>query len=68
MSTKSKTITEKISELDQMLEWFDSDDFVLEQATEQYKKAEALAAEISTDLTTMKNDVRVLEDAFDRET
>lgn len=56
------TIAEKIAELDKSVEWFYSEDFVIDQALNQYKTASNLADEISRDLEQLKNEVEVLED------
>ena len=58
----SPTITEKIAQLDQSIEWFYGDDFSLEQALDKYQSAAALAQDIKQDLAELKNKVEVLED------
>lgn len=67
--TKSndKTIQQKIIELDGLVAWFDSDDFVLETALEKFKTAETLAEEIEKDLAALKNDIQVVKQKFDSE-
>ena len=51
MSSKNeKTINQKIEELRQMVAWFESDDFDIEQAIERYQAAEKLASDIEKDL------------------
>lgn len=67
--TKSndKTIQQKIIELDGLVVWFDSDDFVLETALEKFKTAETLAEEIEKDLAALKNDIQVVKQKFDSE-
>ena len=67
MSTKNKTIQEKMTELDQLVAWFDSDMFELEEALEKFKQAEALAADIEKDLQSLKNDVNIIKKKFDSE-
>lgn len=56
------TITEKLTQLDQAVEWFYSDDFSLDQALDKYQAAINLAKEAERDLAEMKNKVEVLED------
>lgn len=56
------TITEKLAQLDQAVEWFYSDDFSLDQALDKYQSAVKLAQETEKDLAGMKNKVEVLED------
>ncbi len=59
---KTKSITQKIAELDKQVEWFYSDDFSLDRALSQYKTASQLASEIEQDLSELKNQVEILED------
>lgn len=66
MSKASKTIKEKMAELDTYVEWFESDEFELEKAVDTFKKAEVLAKEIEVDLATIKNDIVVLKESFDK--
>lgn len=66
MSDK-KTISEKIKELDEMTNWFYSDDFKLDEATERYKKAMELAKEIEEDLKELKNKIEIIEQDFTKE-
>lgn len=65
MSEKNKTIQERMDELQQVLSWFDSDDFKLEDASEKYAAASKLAEGIEKDLLTLKNDVQVLKQKFE---
>jgi exonuclease VII small subunit len=67
MTKNDKTIQDKITELDAMVAWFDSDEFTLEEALEKFKAAELLAGNIETDLTALKNDVQVIKQKFDTE-
>lgn len=64
MTKNNPTIQQKIEQLDQLVAWFDSDEFSLESATEMFKKAEALASEIEQDLTNLKNEVEVVKASF----
>lgn len=68
MSQESKTIQQKTAELDELIAWFNSDDFVLEAAIDRFKEAEKLAAEIEKDLASMQNDIRIVKEKFDAET
>lgn len=67
MSEKTKqTITQKTASLDELIAWFNSDEFELEQAVEKFKQAESLAAEIEKDLLSLKNDITIVKEKFDR--
>lgn len=62
----AKNISEKIDELKSGVEWFYSDDFKLEDASEKYKAMTELAKEIEKDLTELKNDIKVIEEDFSK--
>lgn len=63
---ENKSLNEKIAELDKKVEWFYSDDFKLEEATENYKVAAELAREIEKDLAELKNEIEVLAEDFSK--
>lgn len=68
MSNKSnESIKDKTSRLDELVAWFDSDEFELEKALDKFKQAESLAAEIEQDLSQLKNDIEVVKQRFDQE-
>lgn len=58
------SITEKITKLNQSVEWFYGDDFALDQATEKYKSATALAKDILKDLDELKNEIKIIDESF----
>lgn len=62
----AKNISEKIDELKAGVEWFYSDDFKLEQASEKYKELTALAKNINSELEEMKNDIKVIQEDFSK--
>ncbi|MDO4508086.1 MAG: hypothetical protein Q4B65_01735 [Candidatus Saccharibacteria bacterium] len=63
---ENKSLNQKIEELDRKVEWFYSDDFKLEEATEKYKDAAELAKEIECDLLNLKNEIEVLAEDFSK--
>ena len=65
MSTK-KAISQKIQDLEAMVEWFYSDEFALDDAQEKYKSAMNMAKEIETDLADLKNKIEVIDKDFSR--
>ncbi len=67
MSKAKPSITQKMKELDELLTWFDSDDFELEKAVDTYKQAEELVRAIENDLMEVKNTISVVSERFDRE-
>lgn len=64
MSEKNKTIAEKTAKLNELVAWFEGDDFVLEEALEKYAEAEKLAAEIEGDLKALKNNIETVKAKF----
>jgi len=67
MSGTNKNLQEKMDELNELIAWFNSDEFALESAIDRFKKAEALATDIEKDLASFKNDITVLKQKFDSE-
>lgn len=66
MSEKSKkTVSQKITELGELVAWFEGDAFVLEAATERFEAAQHLADEIEQDLANLKNEIVVVQQKFD---
>lgn len=65
VSQKNNSITQQLAKLDEIVAWFESDDFELEQAMAKYKEAEALSQEIETELSELKNEITVLKQKFD---
>jgi len=68
MSDKSsETVTKKLARLGELVAWFESDEFVLEEAIERFKEAQKLADEVEADLSKLKNEITVLKKKFDEE-
>lgn len=62
----AKNVSEKISELKTGVDWFYSDDFTLEEASDRYKALTNLAKEIEKDLAEMKNEINVIAEDFSK--
>ncbi len=56
------TINQKISQLDQAVDWFYGEDFNLDQALIKYQNAIQLTEDIKNDLEQLKNQVEVIAD------
>jgi len=63
----TKTLAEKRHELDELLAWFEGEDFELEQALEKFDTASKIADDITAELETYKNKITVLKQRFDQE-
>ncbi|MFY9487337.1 MAG: exodeoxyribonuclease VII small subunit [Solirubrobacterales bacterium] len=63
--TKNNTIKEKLSELDELVTWFEQDDIEIDQALAKFEEAEKLADDIGKELKTAKNKIEVIKKKFD---
>ena len=63
---ETKTLSEKIKDLESQIDWFYSDEFELEKATEKYKEATKLAQELQKDLNDLQNEIEVLKEDFSK--
>lgn len=63
--TKNNTIKEKLSELDELVTWFEQEDIEIDQALAKFEEAEKLADEIGKELKTAKNKIEVIKKKFD---
>lgn len=61
----TKTLQEKMDELNRLVEFFDSDKFDLEEALAKYKEAEKLSEDIRKTLEELQNEITVLKERFD---
>lgn len=60
------SISKRIDELKQKVDWFYGDDFNLDGAQEKYKEAIDLAKKIEDDLNNLKNEISIIEKSFDK--
>ena len=60
----NRSLREQMEQLEEILAWFDSDEFELEAAVERYQQAARVAGQIDQRLTEIKNKVTIItEDA-----
>ena len=64
MSNNEKTTNQKLSELHELVAWFENDTFELEEALEKFEQGTQLAAAIKKDLSDMENKITVLKEKF----
>lgn len=62
--SEKETINQKIDRLNKNVEWFYGEDFSLDEAEENFKKAISLSKEIESELEKMKNEIEVLAEDF----
>ena len=60
-----KKISERMEELEQKLQWFNGNEFTLDEAAERYAKVERLVAEAETVLREAQNRVEIIKKKFD---
>ncbi len=66
MADTKKNISDKIADLKNGVDWFYSDDFKIDDASEKYRDLTKLAKEIEEDLAKMKNEIKVIEEDFSK--
>lgn len=58
------TIAEKMQQLEELLQWFESEEITVEEAVEKYEKALKLSKELEAQLKEAKNQVEVIKKKF----
>lgn len=56
----NRSLREQMEQLEEILAWFDSDEFELEAAVERYQQAAHVAEQIDQRLTEIKNKVTII--------
>lgn len=59
MTSKNKTIEERIAALEQAVAWFESDEFTLGEAVERYQQVQQQAAAIQAELAKLRHTITV---------
>lgn len=68
MSDKNNTtIATKLAQLDELVAWFEGDEFDLEQALEKFAEAESLTKAIQEELGEFKNKINLIKHDFGNE-
>lgn len=67
MSKNDQTISQRIARLDELVAWFEGDDFEIEKAFDKFELAEELATSIEQELSQYKNQINLLKQKFDQE-
>lgn len=67
MSAKSnQSIQEKMKQLEELVEWFESDDVDIDEALKNYEKAMKLASELENEIKSAKNEFAKIKKSFDK--
>lgn len=59
-----KLLSEQLRELDELIAWFDQDDFDLDEALKKFDEGVKLTAEIEERLKKLENKITVLREKF----
>ena len=62
---KSVSISKRMEELEEKMNWFKGDEFTLDEAAERYAEVEKMADEIEEILMEMQNSVELIQKKFD---
>lgn len=68
MTSDKQSVQDKMQELDELVGWFQGDEFQLEDAKAKLEKAARLADGIEKDLTSLTNDINELKKSFQTDT
>ena len=61
----SVSISKRMEELEEKMNWFKGDEFTLDEAAERYAEVEKMAGEIEEILMEMQNSVELIQKRFD---
>lgn len=64
MSTNKKSVEAKIDELEQLLDWFESNEVTVDSALEKYERAGQITSELEDELKKAKNQVEVIKEKY----
>ena len=62
---KSVSVSKRMEELEEKMNWFKGDEFTLDEAAERYAEVEKMADEIEEILMEMQNSVELIQKRFD---
>ncbi|MBP7760488.1 exodeoxyribonuclease VII small subunit [Candidatus Saccharibacteria bacterium] len=61
------TLSQQLAKLDEIVVWFEQDDFDMEAAIAKFEEGSALAESIRAKLATLENNITVLKQKFESE-
>ena len=62
-----KSITEKLGEIDELVAWFSSAEFDIDEALVKYEELAKLSEEVKKDLDQLENKITVIRQKFEEE-
>lgn len=60
-----ESLSEQFKKLDELVNWFEQDDFDIEEALQKFEESSEIANLIKTKLSTLENKITVLKKSFD---
>lgn len=63
---KSKLLRDQLTELDELIAWFDQEDFDLDEALNKFDQGVELAEAIKKRLNKLENKITILKQRFDQ--
>ncbi len=61
------TLSQQLAKLDEIVVWFEQDDFDMEAAIAKFEEGSVLAESIRAKLATLENNITVLKQKFESE-
>ncbi len=65
MSAANKSLQDQLDELDKIIDWFNQDDFDIDEAMQKFNQGVELAETVKERLENMENKIQILKDRFD---
>ena len=63
---KDKPLRDQLAELDELIAWFDQEDFDLDEALKKFDEGVELAETVKKRLIKLENKITVLKERFDQ--
>ncbi len=64
VAKNDKPLSEQLKDLDELIAWFDQDDFDLDEALKKFDEGVKLTSEIEARLSKLENKITVLRERF----
>lgn len=61
MSKTNPTFADKIKQLQEIVDWFDSNEIDLDEAVEKFELGAKLAKELKTDISQLENKIKIIQ-------
>lgn len=61
MSKTNPTFADKIKQLQEIVDWFDSNEVDLDKAVEKFELGAKLAKELKTDISQLENKIKIIQ-------